>query len=108
MRKRAAIVAALALSACGEPVPAEKSAYVGVWRAENMALAISKDGTVSYKRVRGSATTSVDAPIRHFEGDSFVVGIPLMSTKFEVSKAPYQDAGRWKMVVDGVELTKVR
>jgi len=108
MRKRAAIVAALALSACGEPVPQEKAAYVGEWRGENMALAISQDGRVAYKRVKGSASTSVDAPIQRFEGDSFVVGVAFMSTRFEVSRAPWQDAGHWKMVVDGVELTKVR
>jgi len=29
------------------------------------------------------------------------------STTLEVSKPPYQDAGKRKMVVDGVELTKV-
>lgn len=103
-----AAAAALVLSACGKPVPAEKAAYVGEWRSQNMALAISQDGRVAYKRVSGSASTSVDGPLQRFEGDNFVVGVAFLSTTFAVSKAPYQDGGRWKMVVDGVELTKAQ
>jgi hypothetical protein len=29
-----------------------------------------------------------------------------MATTFVVSKPPYQDGAQWKMVVDGLELTK--
>lgn len=112
MKKHPAIGLLLAttllLSACGKPVPPEKSAYVGEWRSETMELRITQDGEVAYKRVKGSTSTSVNGPLQRFEGDSFVVGIPLVSTTFEVSKAPYLEADRWKMVVDGVELTKVR
>ena len=112
MKKHALMVilltATLTLSACGKPVPPEKSAYVGEWRAQTMALLITQDGSVVYKRIKGGLTTSVNGPLRRFEGDNFVVGIPLVSTTFEVSKPPYQEAGRWKMVVDGEELTKVQ
>jgi hypothetical protein len=100
--------AMLALSACGKAVPPDKSAYIGEWRAQAMALLVTQDGSVAYKRIKGGVTTSVNAPLRRFEGDNFVVGLPLVSTTFEVSKPPYEEAGRWKMVVDGVELTRVR
>ncbi len=101
------LIGTLALSACGKPIPPEKSAYVGEWHAQTMALLITQDGSVVYKRIKGGTTTTVSGPIRRFEGDNFVVGIPLVSTTFEVSKPPYQEADKWKMVVDGVELTKV-
>ncbi len=101
------LAAVLFLAACGQAVPDDKAAYVGEWRAQNMNLEITKDGTVHYKRVKGNATTSVNAPLRRFEGDNLVVGLPFITTTFEVSKPPYQDAGAWKMVVDGVELTRV-
>jgi hypothetical protein len=102
----ALIPALLILSACGQPVPQDKAAYVGEWRAQTMSLTLTQDGRVRYKRVKGSATTSIDAPLRGFEGDNFVVGIPFISTTFEVSKPPYREAGAWKMVIDGVELTR--
>jgi len=101
------IAALLILSACGQPVPEDKAAYVGEWRAQTMSLLLTQDGRVLYKRIKGGLTTSIDAPLRSFEGDNFVVGVPFISTTFEVSKPPYQEAGTWKMVVDGVELTRV-
>jgi hypothetical protein len=110
MRKQflaAVVVAALSiLAACGQAVPDDKAAYVGEWHAPTMTLQLTKDGAVHYKRTQGSTTTSIDAPLRRFEGDNFVVGIPFLSTTFEVSKPPHQEAGTWKMVVDGVELTR--
>jgi hypothetical protein len=112
MRKQIPLVillaASLALSACGQPVPDDKATYVGEWRAPTMSLLLTKDGRISYKRVKGYATTTIDGPLRRFEGDSFIVGIPFMSSTFEVSKPPHEEAGTWKMVVDGVELTRVR
>ncbi|WFU73235.1 MULTISPECIES: hypothetical protein [unclassified Bradyrhizobium] len=115
MRRRISVmilVAALPLlTACGQPVPEDKAAYVGEWHAPAMDVELTKDGMVRYKRVRhgtaiGEATTTIKAPLRRFEGDNFVVGIPFISTTFEVSTPPHQDAGTWKMVVDGVELTR--
>jgi hypothetical protein len=102
------VIAALTLSACGNPVPPEKSAYVGEWRAQTMGLLITQDGSVVYKRIKGGVATSINGPLRGFEGDDFVVGFPFLSTRFEVSRAPYQEAGKWKMVVDGLELTRVQ
>jgi hypothetical protein len=97
------------LAGCGKPVPPEKAAYVGEWQSASMALVITQDGKVAYKRVKGSSTTSVNGPIQKFEGNNFVVGIPYLTTTFEVSKPPFQQQdGRWKMVVDGVELTRAR
>jgi hypothetical protein len=29
-----------------------------------------------------------------------------MTTTFVVSKPPFEDAGKWKMVVDGIELVR--
>ena len=95
-----------ALAACGKPVPPEKAAYVGEWRAPGMYLLLMQDGSVKYERLKSGASTSVTGPLQGFEGDNFVVGLGFMKTTFVVSKPPYQAGGRWKMVVDGVELTK--
>jgi hypothetical protein len=106
IRSVALIAALLILSACGQPVPEDKATYVGEWRAQTMSLLLRQDGRVVYKRIKGGLTTSIDGPLQRFEGDNFVVGLPFISTTFEVSKPPYEEAGTWKMVVDGVELTR--
>ncbi len=71
-----------------------------------MYLLITQDGSVHYKRLKAGASTSVEGPLKGFDGNNFEVGIGPMSTTFIVSKPPYQEGGKWKMVVDGIELTK--
>lgn len=97
----------IVLAGCGKPVPAEKAAFVGEWENEIMYLLITQNGTVKYERTEGNGSKSVEGPLKGFKGDDFEVGIGPMSTVFVVSKAPYLDGDSWKMVVDGVELTKV-
>ena len=92
-------------------IPADKKDYVGDWRGQfdggTMKLRIDSDGTVNYERVKGSSTKSISGgKISKFDGDDFEVKILLMSTTFKVEKPPYQDGDKWKMVVDGVELSR--
>lgn len=104
------LLAALALAAsllgCGKPVPPERVAYVGEWQEKTMYLLITQDGSVRYKRLKGGGTTSVEGPLKGFTGNNFEVGVGPMATTFVVSKPPYQDGDKWKMVVDEVELIK--
>lgn len=103
-----AIVLSLAalMAGCGIPVPADKSAYVGTWRSPTMYLSIAQDGSVRYKRQKAGVSTSVNGPLKAFDGDSFSVGIGALSTTFNVSQPPHDQDGAWKMTVDGVELTR--
>ena len=108
MRILATLLACFLLAACSKPVPPEKAAFVGEWQEPSMYLLITQDGSVSYKRIQGGATKSVNGPIKGFTGDNFEVGLGPLSTTFVVSKPPYKDGQAWKMVVDGVELTRTR
>lgn len=96
------------LAGCGQPVPAEKAAYVGTWTAPNMTLSITQEGRVEYRRVDGNASTSVSGPLQGFKGDDFEVGIGPISTTFVVSSPPKSDGDGFTMTVDGVSLVKVR
>ncbi|TQV87601.1 hypothetical protein [Aliikangiella coralliicola] len=101
------IFVALILIGCSDPLPNERLNYAGEWEGENMYLFISRDGGVEYERKSGSTTTSIDAPLKEFIGDDFVVGILFMDTTFEVSEPPHEFEGKWYMTVDGVRLTRI-
>ena len=106
LRAIALAIVLFAVSACGNPVPPEKAAYVGEWQAATMYLLITQDGSVRYKRLKGGVTTSIDGPLKRFSGDNFEAGIGPLATTFVVARPPYQEGARWKMVVDDVELTR--
>jgi hypothetical protein len=98
------------LAGCAEPVPQARIAYVGEWRGEKdgekILLEIKADGYISYMRRSANARTTINAPIKRFDGDNFVVGFGPFNTTFVVSKAPHLDGAVWKMTVDGVELRR--
>lgn len=106
LKQVAMLILAWALFGCGQPVPPDKAAYVGEWQDKTMYLLITQDGSVRYKRLKGGATVSVEGPLKKFTGSDFDVGIGPMTTTFIVSKPPYQDGDKWKMVVDEVELVR--
>lgn len=93
------------------PVPAGKSAYVGDWQGNAMRLHIAQDGTIEYKRDQPGKNVSVTIELVKFDGDNIEAGANTawikVSSTFVVSQPPHRDGGKWKMVVDGVELTKV-
>ena len=73
-----------------------------------MNLTIAPNGKIAYKRVY-SAEKQVDLNIElaSFRGDDFDAGFGIFYSTFVVSKPPIKSAGKMKMVVDGVELTKI-
>ena len=96
----------LLLAACTQPVPAARQAFVGHWESDSVSLRITAQGRVLYKRVKGTTTTSIDAPLKAFEGDNPVVGVGPLTTTFMVTSAPHETQGRWTMTVDGEELVR--
>ena len=102
------LLTAFLLTGCqGKPVPADKKDYVGDWYSPEMTLLIMQDGGIDYKRISGSGgKTTINGPIKEYEGDNFVVGFLFLTTTFEVQKKPYKDGNDWKMVVDGVTLVR--
>jgi hypothetical protein len=106
MRLLATLACLLLLAACGNPVPAEKAAYVGEWEDESMYLAITQSGKLIYERVEGNNRKSVEGPIKAFTDKGIEVGVGPIATTFVVNKPPYREGESWKMVVDGVTLTR--
>jgi hypothetical protein len=101
----------LVLSACSEadiytPLPADKASYAGEWAAPGISLLIEPGGRVKYERKEGGMSKSLDAPLKEFNGDNFIVGVAFVATEFVVSAPPHEAGGQWKMMVDGIELTR--
>jgi hypothetical protein len=97
---------AVLLVACAKPLPADKSNYAGEWQGGPISLVITPEGRAVYERKEGGMSKRIDAPIKEFKGDDFVVGVGFVSTEFAVSAPPHESDGAWKMTVDGVELTR--
>jgi len=108
---RTAILAAAFLSSSAHaapvPVPPEKMAYVGDWQGKDMRIQLAKDGKVKYKRDQPNRKMDLSLDLQGFNGDNFDVGVTLIRSTFVVSKPPHREGGKWKMTVDGVELTRV-
>jgi hypothetical protein len=100
------LLVVLTISSCSKPIPADKLSYAGEWKSKEMYLLILLDGTVAYKRLQNGGTTSINAPLKEFVGDDFIVGLGFFTTTFDVAEAPHQVDGNWVMVVDGIKLTK--
>lgn len=96
----------LAHPAWADPVPADKMDYVGVWHGKDMRLALSKDGKIKYKREQEKKKVDLDIELLGFKGNDFDAGWRFMRSTFVVSKPPHREGGKWKMTVDGVELTR--
>ena len=107
MKKLSIILLALfVLVGCSKAVPEDKLLYIGQWQSVEMYLLILADGTIAYERSQNGGSISIEASIKEFVGDDFVVGYSFLTTTFVVSKPPHQIDGKWLMEVDGVTLIK--
>jgi len=106
--KMAALALALVFVGCsGIAVPSDKRDYVGKWEGPGVTLVLTTDRGVHYVNVKGTGKKEINAPLQSFSGDDFVVGAMGITTTFRVEKPPFEEDGAWKMVVDGVTLTRV-
>jgi hypothetical protein len=80
--------------------------YLGTWKGGGVSLSISSDRSVQYEKKTSGSSKSVNAPVTRFTKDEFDVGAFGMTTTFKIDKPPHEDAGTWKMTIDGVELTR--
>lgn len=99
-------------SAAGEPHHEDltdyRKTFFGAWKGDGMELTITSSGRVKYKRKKGMINKSFTAKITDFKKSSFEVGFMGISTTFEIDQPPHRQGGKWKMTIDGVELTRVR
>ena len=106
MRVAFLFIISAGLIACAKPLPEDKLDYAGQWYGNGVSLVILQEGTIAYERKEGNRSTTINAPIKGFNGDDFTVGIGFFTTDFKVSEAPHQVEGQWQMVVDDTRLVR--
>lgn len=106
---RSLVLAAGLLSstaAWADPVPRDKMDYVGNWQGKDMQLSLTKEGKIEYKRGKPNDRVDLSIDLKGFKGNDFEAGVAFVRTTFVVGKPPHREGGKWKMTVDGVELTR--
>jgi hypothetical protein len=83
-----------------------KRQFVGRWTGDGIDLTISPTYAVAYKKDKGGSSKSVNAPITKFSKKSFEVGVFGITTTFKIDRAPYEEAGKTRVKIDGTVLTK--
>ncbi|KFN50347.1 hypothetical protein P873_06645 [Arenimonas composti TR7-09 = DSM 18010] len=101
------MLAVLLLAACRQPVPGDYADYIGHWRGDGVRLVITADGRGDFERVRGQQRQTVVGPVRGFDATGFEIGHPGLATRFAVTRPPELRDGRWRMVIDDFELSRV-
>lgn len=104
--KRAIFLSLLLFGCSPDPIPQDQTIYVGVWQGGNVFLEIMEDGNASYAKVQDGATETVDSPVKQIGDGKIVIGFLFFTKTLELTKPPYEEDGEWKMIIDGVTLTK--
>lgn len=97
------------LTACSEPIPADKKNYIGQWMSvdSQVTLLIEAKGQLQFSNKKPRQQLSISGAVKSFPPDSLRVSTIPFSTDLQVDQTPYQDQqGHWFMVVNGYTLAK--
>jgi hypothetical protein len=100
------VVAATSLTACAQPLPADRAAYAGEWSGPGTILSITLGGDLAFEQKTRGTTIEILGPIKAFDGDDIVVGFAFVTSTIDVTSPPAEHDGAWTMAVSGVALTK--
>ena len=104
--KRLFLLCVLLVGCSPDPIPQDQMVYVGVWQGGNVFLEIDADGNASYAKLMEGASETVDAPVKQIGDGKIVIGYLFVTKTLELTKPPYEEDDEWKMIIDGVTLTK--
>lgn len=100
------------------PLLQDNKAYIGEWKNETGTLTIEKDGDAafnSHEKLENmtkessekiSESSEIKAQITEFDHSHFRIGSGGFGKSFVINKAPYQDDGKWKVVLNDEEYVK--
>ena len=86
-------------------ITSTKSAYAGDWEGGGVTLHVGSDG-VDYEKKAGNTSTKYSGKLDHFDGDDIVIKILIADATLNVQSPPAEVGGKWKMTVEGAEVTR--
>ncbi|WP_154650778.1 hypothetical protein [Acinetobacter gerneri] len=115
-----AIFCACFIVACSKtsPLLENNKDFIGVWKNETGTISIEKNGDARYSSheklenmtkdsdEKVSESSEIKAQITEFDSSHFRIGSGGFGKSFVINKAPYQDNGKWKVVLNDEEYVK--
>lgn len=89
-----------------QPVEPPSEEWVGQWTGSEFSLTISPNGEVTVNDRRGSAESVYNLPATLWEDDQVVLGANVLTKILSIDEPPYEADGEWRMVVEGVPMTR--
>jgi hypothetical protein len=81
--------------------------FIGTWTSAGTNLVITEKGKLHYICFKGSSRKRINGTIKEFKENSFVVKVLwIFSFTFKIDEPPHKSGNKWKMRINGVELTK--
>ena len=102
------LVSMLVFFWCSGEMPDSKKEYIWNWESNISKMKIYENWYLEYNKVSWSTNVSINAPIKKFEDDKFIVGILFLTTDFVINTPPYTEWAYWKMKIDNIEYQKSR
>ncbi|WP_111858955.1 hypothetical protein [Acinetobacter sp. CFCC 10889] len=105
----------IVLTACSKnsPLLENNKDYIGEWKNESSTLNIAQDGKVKFAEhikserknassdMKSSTISNINAPLTEFNTQYFQIGQGDLSKQFKINKAPFQQDGQWRVVLNG-------
>jgi hypothetical protein len=100
------------------PLLENQKDYIGKWKNDSSTLIIEKDGDAKYSQhlkaetkttssdISTSSLSNIKAPITALDAQHIQIGEGSMSKEFKVDKPPFEQDGKWKVILDGQVYTR--
>ncbi|MFA6064329.1 MAG: hypothetical protein WCW44_01535 [archaeon] len=90
-----------------KPLTDDLKEYAGVWASsDGQYLTIHEDGSGSYDGYSGIASLKVSGGQVVIADGNLSIEFVGIGKKFRIDKSPYDDTGKTKMILDGVNFVK--
>ena len=110
----------LTIAGCSKtsPLLENQKDYVGKWKNDSSTLIIERNGDAKYSQhlkteakttssdISTSTSSDIKASLTKLDAQHIQIGEGSMSKEFKVDKPPFEQDGKWKVILDGQIYTR--